>query len=451
MIMNYPYKFRLEPTPEQSLQLKNYADTCRFIYNIALEQRNLASSPEPLPSLVEIWEKRQIENAKREKEKEQGIKRERKEVDYESEGKKEIHHKGINYAFQCKELTTLRNHLDWVYDVPVNPQQGTLRNLDTAFSNFFQRVKKGQRVSDSRNPYGYPVFRNRYKLSIPFKPGNVSIKVFSEKFGGDEGVYFSELKIPKIGLVKFRQTRPVEGELKTPTIKFQGNHWYVVLLTEQEMEFPEALPNSIGIDLGVANPVTTSDGEFYPTNEKHLKTLQNLEKMETRIRKLQKKCDSRKTKFSNNWKKEKRKIAVLKHKQMKSRNEFYHELSKTLTDENNLIVVEDLNIKGMTASASGTTEEPGKNVKQKSGLNRSILERGWGTFVEKLEYKSEWKGGELVKVDPKNTSRMCSVCGYVDEKNRKTQDKFLCLQCGHKEHADVNAAKNILNRMKEEM
>ena len=173
--------------------------------------------------------------------------------------------------------------------------------------------------------------------------------------------------------------------------------------------------------------------------------------METRIRKLQKKCDSRKTKFSNNWKKEKRKIAVLKHKQMKSRNEFYHELSKTLTDENNLIVVEDLNIKGMTASASGTTEEPGKNVKQKSGLNRSILERGWGTFVEKLEYKSELKGGELVKVDPKNTSRMCSVCGYVDEKNRKTQDKFLCLQCGHKEHADVNAAKNILNRMKEEM
>ena len=98
---------------------------------------------------------------------------------------------------------------------------------------------------------------------------------------------------------------------------------------------------------------------------------------------------------------------------MKGRNEVLHELSKLITDNNHLIVVEDLNIKGMTTSAKGTIEEPGKNIKQKSGLNRSILERGWGKLVQNLEYKSEWKGGEVVKVDPKNTSRMCSVCGYV--------------------------------------
>ena len=102
MITNYPYKFRLEPSPEQFRQLRGYAFTCRFIFNLALDQRKLATSPDPLPTLLEMWEKRQED-----KEKEEGKKRERKETDYESEGKKEIVHKGINYYFQSPQMTIL--------------------------------------------------------------------------------------------------------------------------------------------------------------------------------------------------------------------------------------------------------------------------------------------------------------------------------------------------------
>ena len=101
----------------------------------------------------------------------------------------------------------------------------------------------------------------------------------------------------------------------------------------------------------------------------------------------------------------------------------------------------------MTATASVTVEDPGSNVAQKAGLNRVILERGWGNFFRQLEYKSTWKGGELVKVDPKYTSQQCSQCGHTSRKNRKVQDKFSCVECGHSENADINAAKNILQRI----
>ena len=443
MLINYPYKFRLEPTEEQEKQLYHFAFTCRFIYNLALDQRNLAKSPDPLPSLLEMWQKRLAD-------KEAEVKREREEIDYEAEGKKEIVHKGINFNFQSAQMTVLRKNVEWMGDVPFSCLQQTLMSLQTAFKNFFDRVKKGQRVSEGRNPFGFPVYRSRYRLSIPFKPVDVSIKRVCERAGGEEGVYFSEVKIPLIGLVKFRQNRPVIGITKTPTIKLEGDkHWYVVILTEQEIDDPEQAQGEIGIDLGVAKMITLSDGTHYPLTEKQITTLKNIEKLYDRIRLLQARCDRRKTKFSKNWIKDKRKIAKLKHRQMKSRNELHHEISHAVTDKFGRIAVEDLNIKGMTASAAGNVEEPGKMVKQKSGLNRSILEMGWGKFVGQLEYKAEWKGGEVVKVDPKNTSRMCSVCGHVAAESRTTQAKFKCVQCGHQENADVNASKNILSRMNE--
>ena len=169
--------------------------------------------------------------------------------------------------------------------------------------------------------------------------------------------------------------------------------------------------------------------------------------IEKKIRRIQTACDKRKIKFSANWKKEKRKIAKLKNKQMKCRNELHHEITNEITNNYGKIAVEDLQIKNMTAKASGTVEDPGSNVAQKAGLNRVILERGWGNFFRQLEYKSTWKGGELVKVDPKYTSQQCSQCGHTSSENRKVQDKFSCVECGHSENADINAAKNILQRI----
>lgn len=100
----------------------------------------------------------------------------------------------------------------------------------------------------------------------------------------------------------------------------------------------------------------------------------------------------------------------------------------------------------MSASAKGTIEEPGTNVAAKSGLNRRILDQGWGEFRRQLGYKLMWNGGTLLLIDPRNTSRTCNACGHVSAENRKTQAVFACVECGHAANADTNAAKNILGR-----
>jgi len=109
-----------------------------------------------------------------------------------------------------------------------------------------------------------------------------------------------------------------------------------------------------------------------------------------------------------------------------------------------MIVVEDLKIANMSRSARGTIENPGKQVKAKSGLNKSILDQGWGEFKRQLNYKLEWQGGTFVKVNPRYTSQRCSDCGFVSKDNRLSQSVFRCINCSHAEHADTNAAKNIL-------
>ncbi len=126
------------------------------------------------------------------------------------------------------------------------------------------------------------------------------------------------------------------------------------------------------------------------------------------------------------------------------RLDFLHKASNSIGETQAVVYVEDLTIRTMTGSARGTAENPGRNVRQKAGLNRSILSRGWGLFLSLLEYKLSRRGGRLVRVDPRNTSRTCSACGHVSPENRKTQEAFVWVACGHAENADANAAKNIL-------
>jgi putative transposase len=111
-----------------------------------------------------------------------------------------------------------------------------------------------------------------------------------------------------------------------------------------------------------------------------------------------------------------------------------------------MVCIEDLQVKNMSRSASGTTHAPGKNVRAKSGLNKSILDQGWFEFRRQLEYKLQWHGGMLVAVPPQNTSRTCPVCGHVSSDNRKTQAPFRCVECGYENNADVVGAINILAR-----
>ena len=155
---------------------------------------------------------------------------------------------------------------------------------------------------------------------------------------------------------------------------------------------------------------------------------------------------SRKARFSQNWKKAKAKVCHIHSAIANARRDFLHKTTTTLSKNHALVAIEDLRVRNMSASAKGTAAEPGKNVRQKSGLNRAILDQGWGEFRRQLDYKLTWNGGWLVAVPPRNTSRTCPCCGHVAAGNRPSQAVFLCQECWYENHADAVGAINILDR-----
>lgn len=192
----------------------------------------------------------------------------------------------------------------------------------------------------------------------------------------------------------------------------------------------------VGIDVGIKQFATLSTGQVYePVNS--FKIL--LKKLARAQRSL-----AQKIRGSNNFRKQKQKLAAIHIKVANVRSDYLHKVSTSISKNHATAVLEDLNIANMSKSAAGTNEEPGKNVQSKSGLNRSILDQGWHTFKNLLQYKFDWLGGELIVVDPKYTSQKCSSCGHIAKENRVSQSQFVCVVCGHAENADLNAAQNIL-------
>jgi putative transposase len=153
---------------------------------------------------------------------------------------------------------------------------------------------------------------------------------------------------------------------------------------------------------------------------------------------------SRKTKFSSNWKKAKAKVTKLHQKIGNIRRDYLHKTTTTISQNHAMVCIEDLQVRNMSKSAAGSAEAPGRNVKAKSGLNKSILDQGWFEFRRQLEYKQAWRGGQVVAVNPRNTSRTCPCCGHVSAENRPTQARFACVACGFEENADLVGAINIL-------
>jgi putative transposase len=152
---------------------------------------------------------------------------------------------------------------------------------------------------------------------------------------------------------------------------------------------------------------------------------------------------ARKTKFSRNWRKAKAKVQRVQARIARIRSDFLHKASTTVSKNHAVVCVEDLDVRAMTASAAGTVEEPGVNVRQKAGLNKAILDQGWGEFRRQVGYKQEWLGGWLLPVPAPNTSRTCPECGHVAAGNRPSQAVFRCVACGHEANADDVASINI--------
>jgi putative transposase len=196
--------------------------------------------------------------------------------------------------------------------------------------------------------------------------------------------------------------------------------------------------SSIGIDVGIARFATISDGRFVAPLNSFKKHPQRLAKYQRRM--------SRKIQFSRNWKKARASVQKIHTGIAHARKDFLHKTTTTISQNHALVCIEDLQVRNMSRSSKGTVAAPGKNVRQKSGLNRSILDQGWGEFRRQLDYKLAWNGGTLLAVPPHNTSRTCPCCGHVSKDNRRTQAQFLCVDCGDENHADVVGAINVLAR-----
>ena len=249
----------------------------------------------------------------------------------------------------------------------------------------------------------------------------------------------NRLFLPKLGWVRYRNSLEILGLAKNITISYSGGRWYASIQTEREVEQPmHPATSMVGIDMGIARFATLSDNSF-------VEPLNSFKKHENQLARSQRRM-SRKVKFSSNWKKARARVQKINSRIANVRKDFLHKTSTTLSKNHAMIVLEDLKVSNMSRSAAGSTAKPGRNVRQKSGLNRSILDQGWSEFRRQLEYKQVWRGGDVLAVPPQYTSQTCPACAHVSADNRKTQAKFECVACGYENHADLVGAINILNR-----
>ncbi len=319
----------------------------------------------------------------------------------------------IGFAGQSRDLTRLRAEFEWVRSVYVSCQQQALRDLDLAFQNFF-----AGRAS-------FPRPRKRgINDSFRFPGREVETKRLNARW--------SAVRLPKVGWVKFRDTRPKRGTLKNATVSLDATGWHVSFACVIEHDAPVPRPESVGIDRGVATTLALSTGEM-------LRLPEGLEQIESRKRKAQK-VVARRKRGSNRRRRAQARVARLQARQARIRRDFHHRAALNIAQRFGVAVLEDLNTRGMSASARGTVAKPGRNVRQKAGLNRAILNAGWYQFQTILAYKMEEMGGQVVTVPARFTSQTCAACGVVDARSRESQARFVCVECGHYDHADTNAA-----------
>ncbi len=323
---------------------------------------------------------------------------------------------------QCRQLTEARAEHDWLAAGSQTVQQQALRDFRQAMVAYF----------DPQNPAGRPSWRKSGRhegFSIVGRRGqHWDVRRLSRHVG--------QVWVPKAGWVRFRWSRPVPAGAKSYRVTMdRAGRWHVAFAT-----IPKPVPapgngQVVGIDRGVAVSAALSTGELL-----HAPGLTARERQ--RLRRLQRRL-ARATRGSNRRTRVRFAIARLRARENDRRKDWVEKTSTDLARRFDAIMVEDLNIKHMTRLPRGTRENPGRNVRQKAGLNRGILRSGWGRLVRRLEEKAP---GRVEKIHPAFTSQRCSACGHVDGRSRESQARFLCTACGYASHADVNAARNIAAR-----
>ncbi|MFL5794268.1 MAG: RNA-guided endonuclease InsQ/TnpB family protein [Actinomycetota bacterium] len=381
--MRRAYKLRAYPTrPQEGRAVRLLADHCD-LYNAALQERR------------EAWRMR---------------------------------HLSVSYGDQSAQLKEIRAaDPDGQGRHSFTAQQQTLRRLNVVFAAYLKHVRA---VKGHKRRVGYPRFKPYQRFDqVLFVAGD------GVKWEPVDGGRWAHATLRAVGRVKVKQHRPVVGWVKTLQLKREGRRWYVIVVTEAE---PVPLPptgRSVGVDVGVARFLTTSDGQVV-ANPRFLDTAQE------RIVELQRRRQHARA-GSGNRRRVRRALAKEWRKLRNQRRDLHHKTARSLVDSCDTIALENLRVAAMTAAAAGTVEAPGRNVAAKAGLNRSILDAGWTQFARILVAKAESAGRPVIFVNPSSTSIDCHTCGARCVRPR--QDTVVCLVHGELD-ADLNGARNIASR-----
>ncbi len=369
------YQYELMPNGEQRRNMRRFAGSCRFVFNKALAL--------------------QKENH-------------------------EAGNKFIGYVAMAANLPVWKREvgMEWLKDSPSQALQHALKDLERAYKNFFEKRA------------AFPRFKKKGMGDSFRYPDAKQIKHDQAN---------SRLFLPKLGWLRYRNSREVLGELRNVTVSQSGGKWFVSIQTQREVEQPvHPSTRIVGIDMGITRFATLSDGG-------HIEPLNTFRKHQQGLARCQR-AMSCKTKFSNNWKKAKARVQNIHTRIANVRRDFLHKTTTTISKNHAIVCIEDLQVRNMSKSAAGSSDSPGRNVRAKSGLNKSILDQGWFEFRRQLEYKQVWLGGDVLAVPPRNTSRTCPACGHVSVENRQTQATFECVDCGYENNADLVGAINVLER-----
>lgn len=341
-----------------------------------------------------------------------------------------------------KMVSPLRNSGE-KYDRLLSDSAGTVcKDLSVAIQEFFKRCKKGE---PSELQYRNFIDNNSFSIL------SINQKIISDINNGYLGLSSPNVggKRVKLGKIKIADRGDFHTNIKLENIKQikivrDGKYWFASIVQDKFIEDRKSKLGAIGIDMGVTIPVATSKNDEFNLPKEDIQYWQK--RLKFYQRKLSKQQGGRGVKSSNRRNKTKKHIQRCHRKISDIREYWQHGVTHDLTMNNHIICMEDLKTSNMTKSAKGDSENHGKNVKAKSGLNREILNVGFYGIKQKFEYKTKFKGGQLVLVNPQNTSRECFNCGHTEKDNRKTQSMFKCVKCGHTENADFNASKNILKK-----